>query len=297
MLPDPVRKDVERALQELTPSHHVASATPVGGGCVNNGLRVHTDAGSSFFLKWNASAPVEMFVREAEGLARLRSVEAVLVPEPIAFGGGDASPSWLLMEYVPSVPGRGPAGRQLGRGLAKIHGHHDEVTFGLTTDNWIGSLPQSNKPTGSWGAFWRDERIIPQLTTARRRGHLVGPLMDRVVDVIPGALSDVSRPRLVHGDLWSGNTYVTRGDRPVLVDPAVYFGDGEVDLAMSELFGGFGEEFYDAYDALIPISRDYREYRRELYQLYYLLVHVNLFGPSYLGATRRAAERVLAALE
>jgi protein-ribulosamine 3-kinase len=297
LLPDPVRRDVERALQELTGSHHIASATPVGGGCINNGLHVHTDADSSFFLKWNDRAPVEMFAREAEGLGRLRSVDAVVVPEPIAFGGDDASPSWLLMEYVPSGPGSAEADWRLGHGLAKIHAHHDGETFGLAIDNWIGSLPQPNKPSGSWGEFWRDQRIIPQLTAARERGHLVDPLMDRVVDVIPMALSDVTRPRLVHGDLWSGNTYVTRGDQPVLVDPAVYFGDGEVDLAMSELFGGFGRDFYDAYEALIPVSHDYHGYRRELYQLYYLLVHVNLFGPSYLAATRRAAEQVLTALQ
>lgn len=261
---------------------------------MSNGLRVDTDAGSSFFLKWNARAPAGMFQREAEGLARLRSVDAVRVPEPIAFGGGEDGPSWLLVEYIVPVPSSALAARRLGYGLAKIHDHHDERTFGLTTDNWIGSLPQRNEPSASWGEFWRDRRIIPQVTWARQRGHLVDALMDRVIDVIPRALSDVTRARLLHGDLWGGNTYATTGDRPVLVDPAVYFGDGEVDLAMSELFGGFGREFYESYEAQCPISDGYRRYRRELYQLYYLLVHVNLFGASYVAGTRRAAEHVLA---
>lgn len=296
MLPDPTRRDVERALEELGRSQHIVTATPVGGGCVNNGLRVDTNAGSSFFLKWNARAAVEMFAREAEGLARLGSVDTVVVPEPLAFGGGADSPSWLLLEYIAPVPGSALADGRLGHGLAMIHDHHDEEMFGLSTDNWIGSLPQRNEPSASWGEFWRDQRIIPQLALARQRGHLVDVLMDRVIDVTAEALSDVTRPQLLHGDLWGGNTYVTTGDRPVLVDPAVYFGDGEVDLAMSELFGGFGRGFYEAYGASCPISDEYRHYRRELYQLYYLLVHVNLFGATYITGTRRAAEHVLSAV-
>ena len=121
--------------------------------------------------------------------------------------------------------------------------------------------------------------------------------MDRLVEVIPDALTDVERGELLHGDLWSGNAYATVDGAPGIIDPAVYRGDGEVDLAMTELFGGFGQRFYEAYNAVLPISRAYEVFKRDLYQLYYLLVHVNLFGASYERGSLAAASRVLNAFD
>jgi protein-ribulosamine 3-kinase len=137
---------------------------------------------------------------------------------------------------------------------------------------------------------------VPQLQLARSKGFLVHDTMDRLVDVIPDALADVETGGLLHGDLWSGNAYATEAGTPVIGDPAVFRGHGEVDLAMTELFGGFGQRFYEAYNAILPISREYEAFRRDLYQLYYLLVHLNLFGGSYESSSLAAASRTLTAL-
>ena len=296
LLPAPLRHDVERALAQAGVGGSLRTVSSVGGGCINHGARLETDGGDVFFLKWNGGAPPGMFEREAGGLRALASVRALRVPDVVAWGGGGGSPGWLLLEHVPSGPSSAGSDERLGRGLAAIHEHPEERAFGWREDNWIGSLPQANDRSGSWGEFWRDRRLVPQLAAARARGHLEHATLDRVLDAVPELLADVTRPALLHGDLWSGNTYTTTSGDPVLIDPAVYLGDGEVDLAMSELFGGFGQVFYDAYREARGMSDAYFAYRRDLYQLYYLLVHVVLFGRSYVGGTLRAAERVLAAV-
>lgn len=295
-LADPVRQDVEHALREMGLGRRIQATVPVGGGCINNGLRVDTETGSSFFLKWNADAPAQMFEAEAAGLIALREAQAVRVPEPLAWGGSEGTPSWLLLEYITPGATRGDSDERLGRGLAALHDTDALETFGWDHDNWIGALPQANARSSSWGEFWHDRRIVPQLDAARSRGHFNDSLLDRLLDVIPAALSDVSSSQLLHGDLWSGNALVADDGEPVVIDPAVYWGDGEVDLAMTELFGGFGPGFYDAYADVRGISAAYRSHRKELYQLYYLLVHVNLFGASYVEGSRRAAERALSEL-
>jgi fructosamine-3-kinase len=326
-LPDPIRDAVGRALRERDLGGRITRVAPVSGGCINHGARIETEAGAELFLKWNAAAPPGMFAAEADGLASLALAGELRVPKAIAWdpggttrgpGGGrsaraaegDPGLSWLLLEYL--APGRVSrfAEEALGRGLARLHtagaragvGASAEAdTFGWHRDNWIGSLPQDNTPTPSWADFWRDRRIMPQLDAARRRGHFAeggaASIMLRVLDAIPGALGYVAQPELVHGDLWGGNWFTSESEDPVLIDPAVYLGHGEVDLAMSELFGGFGDSFYRAYRDERGIPAEYDGYRRDLYQLYYLLVHVNLFGASYEPGALRAARRVCAALE
>lgn len=295
-LPESVRDEVEAALRDSGLGTHISEVVTVSGGCINNGARVTAD-GVEYFLKWNASAPPGLFEAEAEGLLALRAPGTLRVPEPLATSSGTESPAWLLMEYVSPIPAALDSGERLGRGLAAIHDSPpDDVGFGWSGDNWLGSLGQQNTPTESWSTFWRDRRIVPQIAIARSAGLLTGPDWDRLIDLIPAALDGDIRPALLHGDLWSGNAYSTSGGEPVVIDPAVYRGDGEVDLAMSELFGGFGRPFYDAYGDIRPISGEYRSHRRDLYQLYYLLVHVNLFGTSYLTGTKETASRVLAAL-
>ena len=267
----------------------------VGGGCINHGARLDTDAGVSLFLKWNATAPVGMFQAEVEGLRALGAAGPLRVPDPIASADPGATP-WLLMEYVdPGSPG-GRSQEELGHGLAQVHGSASEASFGWERDNWIGSLEQANRASPSWPDFWRDRRVEPQLDLARRRGLAGHGVFDEVLDVIPRALADVDTSELLHGDLWAGNWFADTEGRPVLVDPAVYRGHGEVDLAMSELFGGFGPAFYAAYDEARGISAAYSAYRKDLYQLYYLLVHVNLFGGGYESGSLRAAKAVLSAL-
>lgn len=327
-LPGSVREAVSSAVGRLHPGAEIAAVTPVGGGCINNGVRIDTSVGRRFFLKWNPSAPAGMFEAEMDGLRALRATASeteaadaarepsLRIPEPYEAGGGAGSPDWLLMEWIQAGGAASESDERLGRGLARLHeggraarssaatasatgstdGSSRPMRFGWHRDNWIGSLFQSNRGHDTWSDFWRTERIGPQLRSARERGHLTDPLMDGLVDRIPAALDGVDTPALLHGDLWSGNAYVAEGGAPVVVDPAVYLGDGEVDLAMSELFGGFGRRFYEAYRETRGITDEYASHRRDLYQLYYLLVHVNLFGGSYVAGSRQAAERVLAAL-
>jgi protein-ribulosamine 3-kinase len=297
-LPMSVRQGVMDALTDLGAAP-IRQVVPVGGGCINNGARLDTDD-RSYFLKWSPGAPARLFEAEADGLRALAEPGALRVPAPLAGGGGSGAPSWLLMEYVAQGSRARDFEERLGRGLAALHrSTPGDGSFGWHRDNWIGSLDQSNVESSSWACFWRDRRIEPQVRKAREGGYFAGhrrQILERVLAVIPTALADVddAPPHLLHGDLWGGNVFAGPQGEPVVIDPAVYRGHGEVDLAMTELFGGFGRSFYEAYDGVAGITPGYRAYRRELYQLYYLLVHVNLFGASYEGSAVRAAERVLA---
>lgn len=332
-LPRHIAEPVRRALEEHDLGRAIERVVEVGGGCINHGARLDTDTGASVFLKWNDAAPAGMFEAEADGLGALAAAGALRVPRPVAWSSHPESEqhdpddrsqpgrtSWLLMEHVAPGSGSVRCDTHLGEGLAALHAsavartshgaHHlegdrgldeldgsqGEVAFGWHRDNWIGSLPQANEWAEGWGNFWRDRRLGPQLERARRRGHLSDDALDRVLDLCVDALADVRTPALLHGDLWGGNWFADEAGAPVLIDPAVYLGHGEVDLAMSELFGGFDAGFYDAYRAARGISAAYSEYRRDLYQLYYLLVHVNLFGATYERGCLRAARSVVAAL-
>lgn len=264
----------------------VEDARPVYGGDINQSARFTCD-GTTYFIKWHASSPPGMFAAEARGLRLLAEGEALRVPAVVAQGDGDgACPAYLVMEWI-EARGRGAAGVEtmveFGRGLAALHRNTNEM-HGLDHDNYIGRLPQPNTPTPSWAAFYRDHRIGYQMGLARRLGRLPArreDLLTRLMDRLPDLLDDAIPPALLHGDLWGGNYLVDDAGQAVLIDPAVCYGHREMDLAMSELFGGFSAEFYAAYRAAYPL--DGYEERRPLYQLYYILAHLNLFGESYGG--------------
>jgi len=302
-LPDPVRTALHEALSEHGLEAEILRTRPVSGGCINHGLRLETAAGD-WFVKWNAEVPTDFFRSEVGGLRALADSDTLRVPEPLAVGGGEGVPAWLLLEWV--EPGR-PASdhdERLGRGLARLHASRAGPSLegaGWPRPGWIGSLPQDNTPARDWATFWRDRRLEPQCRLARDAGLLAGNdahLLDRLLGSVDAALpaAEDHGPHLLHGDLWGGNAYADAEGRPVLVDPATYRGHGEVDLAMMELFGGFGSRVRDAYADLQPVPEAYAAYRRDLYQLYYLLVHLNLFGSSYLAGSRSAARRVVAAV-
>ncbi len=315
-LPGPLRAEVEEALRLAVGSHAaVAQVRPVGGGCINPARRVVTEDGSEFFLKWNEDELPGLFEREADGLRALREAARetrIRVPEVVAVGGEGEGvrAGFLLLEHVGQGSPGESYGRDLGRGLATLH-HRERVDaaatagppprespWGWERDNWIGSLPQSNPPHATWAEFWWEERIRPQWERAHDAGLLASAGDDRLLEGVRAALPALVEPAeedgasLLHGDLWSGNVYPGPEGEPVLIDPAAYRGHREVDLAMAELFGGFPAEFLPAYREVWRLRPGYADGRRAAYQLYPLLVHVNLFGTGYVGRARAAAGTV-----
>ena len=263
----------------------VTAARPIYGGDINESAACIV-GGTRCFVKWNASAPPEMFPTEAHGLRLLASAEALRVPAVIAQGdAGDGCPAFLVLEYVETSDVRSEASMtRFGAGLADLHRCTGDV-FGLDRDNFIGRLPQPNDRAPLWSTFYRDQRLGSQMQLARRLGRLPArreDLLTRLMDRLPDLLDDDAiGPSLIHGDLWGGNYLIAADGTPVLIDPAVCYAHREMDLAMSALFGGFSGRFYAAYFEAWPAPG--HEERRALYQLYYLLVHLNLFGESYGG--------------
>ena len=285
-LPAELREEVEAALGPIR------AIQPVGGGCINTSARLEL-RGGPVFLKYNGGAPERMFAVEAAGLDALRDAAPGLrVPGVLGWRG-----RWLALEWL--EPGRGGAetDERLGRGLAALHSVVRE-RWGWEENGYIGSLPQANAAAVGWADFWWRRRLEPQLRLAERDGARPGAPEDweRLAERLPDLLAagEEEGPSLLHGDLWSGNVLALSGGEAALVDPAAYLGHREVDLAMAELFGGFGARFHEAYRESLPLRPGYQECRRHLYQLYYLLVHVNLFGGSYHSQTTAVLRRALA---
>lgn len=282
-------------------SADVLSARPVGGGCINQGTALRTTRGH-FFLKWNRQADHRFFRVEAEGLEALAAPGTVRVPSVVAASGPGDGVAWLLLEWIEERrPGRaGWVG--LGRELAALHRHAGQgrpgARFGWSGNNLIGSLPQPNGWSDDWAGFWAERRIRPLARELRARGalseaqtNIVEAVAERAGELLgPAATAD--GPSLLHGDLWSGNVLFDRDGTPVLIDPAVYVGHREVDLAMADLFGGFSRAFREAYDDAWPLQPGYLR-RRPAYQLYPLLVHARLFGGGYAAAAAAAARAAL----
>ncbi|MBE0510152.1 MAG: fructosamine kinase family protein [Gammaproteobacteria bacterium] len=265
----------------------------VGGGCINESYLI-SDTSRQFFVKINQAAMLEMFEAEADGLCELASAGAIRVPAVIASGRTEGR-AWLVLEAL-ELGSRGNAA-ELGRQLAALHRQQADG-FGWWRDNHIGSSPQSNRWHANWAGFWAEQRLAPQLAMAAGRGgtERLQSLGERLLAALP-ALFEGYRPlpSLLHGDLWSGNYSYTGEGEPVLFDPAVYYGDRETDLAMTELFGGFAADFYAAYHAAWPLDAGYAT-RKTLYNLYHVLNHCNLFGGGYAGQAEQMMQRLLAEL-
>ena len=268
----------------------------VGGGSINATYVVQTQD-RSYFVKINRAADLEMFQAEAEGLQELAKPGAVRVPLPICWGSFEDR-AYLVLEDL-QLGGHRSGVAELGRQLARMHQFiQKNQRFGWHRNNTIGSTPQINTWSEDWVSFYRDHRLNYQIRLARRQGYTGAWTEDaeQLMDRLEGFFVDYQpAPSLLHGDLWAGNYGVDAEGNPVIFDPAVYYGDRETDLAMTELFGGFPGEFYTAYDQEFPIDPGYRQ-RKPLYQLYHLLNHLNLFGGGYLGSSRAAIQQCLQSL-
>jgi fructosamine-3-kinase len=248
----------------------------VAGGCIHESYRAEI-RGATRFLKTNTAGHQDAFAAEADGLMSLRQA-GMPAPEPISHGvaGGRA---YLVLEYLDLAGKRDFAA--LGRMLAASH-RQPGPRFGWHRDNYIGATPQANGWCDDWREFWLERRIKPQIELARRNGfHIEVPNVSFLENHAPA-------PSLLHGDLWGGNAGFT-AEGPVVFDPAVYYGDREADLAMTELFGGFPTVFYRAYNQGWPLENGY-ERRKHMYNLYHLLNHLNLFGGGYLAQVNSALQ-------
>jgi fructosamine-3-kinase len=273
-------------------SFRIARAAPVGGGCIHQALALEGPDDARYFAKVNDTGLAPAFAAEADGLLALAAA-GMRVPRPIA-RGECAGRAYLVLEHLAFGEGSDAAHRELGRRLARQHASRGPH-FGWARDNYLGLTPQANAPCASWVEFWQTRRLVPQLALARTNGH-EGPLQAlgaQVVAAVPRLLAGhEATPALLHGDLWSGNVAFLRNGTPVAFDPAVYYGDPEADLAMTELFGGFPESFYEGYREVRAIAAGYR-LRRVLYNLYHVLNHLNLFGAGYLPQAERMMARLL----
>ncbi len=287
MLPVDLVTPVELLLAEMSgTSVKISDSVAVGGGCINEARLLKTTAGK-YFIKYNSSAIFPgMFEKEAAGLKILSDTNTLVVPEII---GSEESGkhAFLLLQYIENgIPPKN-FWIEFGTELATLHRNTNEL-FGLDYDNYIGSLVQSNKRNTDFYGFFISERIEPQLREARNKGAL-SQSDTRYFDSLFSSLKNIippEKPALIHGDLWSGNFMVTSGGSPCIIDPAVYYGHREADIAMTQLFGGFPPGFYDAYNQAWPMEKGWQQ-RIDVFNLYSLLVHVNLFGGSYVGQVLR----------
>jgi len=263
-----------------------------GGGCINTAY-VIGDGERRYFVKLNEPGAAPMFEAEAQGLRELCEGGALRVPGPVCHGATPEA-AFLVMEFLPLGGARRDTAQRLGYGLARQH-RVTRARFGWRMDNTIGSTPQPNPPTDDWVAFYREHRLLFQLELAARNGHsrLQAP-GERLASALEAFFQDYRpAPSLLHGDLWGGNSAALAGGEPVLFDPAVYYGDREADIAMTELFGGFAQDFYSAYRESWPLDAGYGV-RRTLYNLYHVLNHLNLFGGGYLAQAERMIHELLA---
>ena len=268
----------------------LADAVPVSGGDINAAYRLTLTDGTCIFMKANRTASPAFFQAEADGLAAIRDTGAIGVPAVIAAGNDERYGSFLLLEWIEPAPQKRDFWETFGRSLARMH-LADADRFGWVRDNYIGSTPQINTPIESWITFFRDCRLAPQFKRALHWFDAdMRKCITRLLDHLGDWLVEPPRPSLLHGDLWSGNFITGSDGQAWLIDPAVYVGHAEADLAMTELFGGFHPRFYAAYQEVNPLQAGYDE-RRDLYNLYHLLNHLNLFGAGYLSSVERIVRR------
>ncbi len=274
---DRVSSLVEHALKK-----EVASVTQVGGGSISTATKVTLSDGEIVFVKVSLQRK-DMFPKEANGLRELASAHAVRIP-----GVMFVDENILVLEFLPSSS---PSNRkkffeEFGRQFAALH-RRTSSSFGFMENNYIGSTPQQNMPrTSSWKEFYHSCRLQFQFHLAEENGYaddelrgLFAALDHRIDELIP---DDSEPPALLHGDLWGGNFLCVEGNTPAIIDPAVYYGHREADLAMTMLFGGFGDSFYSAYNEAYPLNPGWKK-RMDLYKLYHLFNHLNLFGEGYYG--------------
>ncbi|AKG21926.1 fructosamine kinase family protein [Calothrix sp. 336/3] len=263
----------------------------VGGGCINQGYCI-SDGDRTYFVKLNQATQIAMFEAESLGLQQMYDTQTIRVPQPICTGVAGNS-CYIVLEWLEMGGSNGKSWQEMGQKLAAMHKINSSKDFGWNIPNTIGSTPQINTWTASWSEFYTHHRLGYQFQLARRRGGYF-PQSEELLMAIPELLAGHEvEPSLVHGDLWGGNAGCTVDGEPVIFDPATYYGDREVDIAMTELFGGFPTAFYQGYEKVYPLDAGYSR-RKTLYNLYHIINHFNLFGGSYESQANSMIRKLLA---
>ncbi len=295
---DRMRSAIESAIDAATGEQaRVSETLSLPGGCIHSSRKLILEDGRVFFCKVGSGEPKDILEREFQGLRMLGRAESIRTLKPLAHESlPELGSQFLIAEFVSAGQPDGAFFERFGRGLALLHRDWTAPRFGFEHDNYIGRTPQPNPWTSDWCDFWGRHRLGFQLELALKNGYnslelhglgreLIGQLPERI-----GGTEEP--PSLLHGDLWSGNFLVDKQGRAVLIDPAVYYGHREAELAMCQLFGGFSRAFYDSYQEAWPLQTGSRE-RIEIYQLYHLLNHLNLFGTGYLAGSLDQLRRIL----
>jgi fructosamine-3-kinase len=292
----------DRISQAIGEQFEIIDRQSVNGGCINHTYLISNNRQDRYFIKLNQSSLAEMFVAEAKGLLEMASTQTISVPIPICWGTV-AEHSYLVLENLDLTNrSNSQSWTEMGRNLAAMHRHQisNSPKFGWHLNNTIGSTPQINIWETHWVTFFKNQRIGYQLQLAQRKGGNF-PKAAALLASIPQILATHQpQPSLVHGDLWSGNAgFITAGSKsqstapvPVIFDPATYWGDREVDVAMTELFGSFPAAFYQGYESVYPLDAGYSQ-RKILYNLYHILNHYNLFGGSYQSQANQTIDLLL----
>ncbi|MBK1988005.1 fructosamine kinase family protein [Sphaerospermopsis aphanizomenoides BCCUSP55] len=284
-------QEIDNHISQVTNQKFKTSQySSVSGGCINQGYAI-SNGKSTYFVKLNQASQGEMFAAEMLGLQQMYNTKTIRVPQPLCWGTTGNS-SYIVLEWLEMTDGNSNSWQKMGRNLAAMHKTISNQGFGWNMNNTIGSIPQINTWKSDWIEFYTQHRLGYQFQLAKRRGGSF-PLENKLLTAIPELLADHQvQPSLVHGDLWGGNAGFTIDGEPVIFDPATYFGDREVDIAMTELFGGFPVAFYQGYEEEFPLEHGY-EQRKTLYNLYHILNHFNLFGGSYASQANGMIERIL----
>ena len=264
----------------------------LGGGCINQVSKVTDTKGRHWLIKENSPYLLDVFIAEAEGLSEIQNSQSIRCPKVVCYGE-TAQSAYLVLEYITLSHDGGNA--KTGEKLALMHQYQGKI-FGWYRDNTLGETPQSNQESISWIEFWSQQRLLPQLRLGLKKGN---PQSDydnglKLCDKLSVFFSNYQPiASLLHGDLWGGNQAHDLEGNPVIFDPAVYYGDRETDIAMTELFGGFSADFYSSYNDCYVLDDGYST-RKTLYNLYHALNHYNLFGGGYASQASSMTKRLLA---
>jgi len=284
-------KWLEKALKQNGDYSAIEKTTRVYGGSINTCYYVRTEQ-NEYFIKHHDDAPKNFFRIEKDGLTYIKQAKAIAVPEVYSFSD-QPNEAYLLLEWI-----EGQANEQteymLGEKLAQLHKTSGDY-HGFPTDSYIGLLPQPNGLYDCWLTYYRDQKLLSQINLGIKKGVINGKRRERLeklLELLPKWIPEDVLPSYLHGDLWGGNWLVGQGSQPYVVDPSFFFGDRQMEIAFTELFGGFSQKFYDAYYTTFPLDHTYSDVK-PLYQLYYLIVHLNIFGKSYASQVDHVLDRYI----